>query len=124
MKHQKHIILLFLVFITTSLFSVTPSASPNKSNCEIFIASAFSPNNDGINDIFKPMFYCTLHEYKFAIYDRFRGLLFYTTNQDEGWDGYNKTEKMGIGVYEYLVFYKVNPNDEQQHKYGNITLLI
>lgn len=55
---------------------------------QIFIPSSFTPNKDGLNDVFKPTgLHITDDHYLFVIYDRWGEVVFKTTNPEEGWDG-------------------------------------
>jgi gliding motility-associated-like protein len=57
----------------------------------VYVPSAFSPNNNGLNDGFKPsLFNVKNRNYVFRIYDRWGEKLFETNNIDEEWDGVYK----------------------------------
>lgn len=71
------------------------------------VANVFSPNNDGINDYFKPL-NVSIRNYRISIFDRGGGKVFATKglnmNDWPGWDG--KAEKGGdapVGVYYYVL---------------------
>lgn len=86
---------------------------------KIYIANAFSPNNNGLNDVFKPQIsYANLDEYSLAIYNRFGGVVFNTEDINEGWDGGDAPD----GVYVYLMKY-TDQNGEIQRLRSTITLL-
>jgi gliding motility-associated-like protein len=52
----------------------------------IYVPNAFSPNFDGVNDVFMPRTE-GVTDYKLYVYDRWGKLAFYTENLYEGWDG-------------------------------------
>ena len=55
---------------------------------QIFVPSSFTPNQDGLNDLFKPIgLNVADDQYLFMIYDRWGHLVFQTTDPEEGWDG-------------------------------------
>ena len=55
---------------------------------QIFIPNSFTPNQDGLNETFKPTgLHITDNHYLFVIYDRWGEVVFKTTNPEEGWDG-------------------------------------
>ena len=65
-----------------------------------FIPNLFTPNNDGLNDVFKPI----VPYYKSAslqIFDRWGNLTFNTNNLEQGWDGKYKGENTQCDVYVY-----------------------
>ena len=60
----------------------------NDPEMQIFIPNSFTPNQDGLNDVFKPTgLHITDDHYLFVIYDRWGEVVFKTTNPEEGWDG-------------------------------------
>jgi len=71
------------------------------SNCPIyiFVPNAFSPNNVGNNDLFKPLINCRILSYWFNIYNRYGQLIFSTTNTGKGWDGTIKGSAQNAGVF-------------------------
>jgi gliding motility-associated-like protein len=90
---------------------------------KIYIPNSFSPNGDGINDVFYIQG-STIREDDFSlqIYNRANKLVFISTNVNYGWDGIGKDGKeVSIGVYIYLV--KLNSGGERITKTGSITLI-
>jgi gliding motility-associated-like protein len=54
----------------------------------LFVPSAFTPNNDGLNDEFKPFVPgFEVEDYRFEVYDRWGKVLFQTRSLDTGWLG-------------------------------------
>jgi len=66
---------------------------------QAFIPTAFSPNDDGINDIFEP-FFNNPTEYKLQVFDRWGNQLF---DKKEGWDGRFDGKRMNTGVYLWVL---------------------
>ncbi|MCB9053959.1 MAG: gliding motility-associated C-terminal domain-containing protein [Lewinellaceae bacterium] len=70
----------------------------------IYIPNAFSPNEDGRNDEFRPFLqFGTPADYTLSIYDRYGGKLFETTDVDKGWDGKSRGKRVPVGLYVYHV---------------------
>ena len=92
------------------------------SNCRLVIPNTFSPNNDEINDEFKPIINCELEKYEFLIFNRWGQLIFKTNNKNERWDGKYKSVECPMGVYMYLVNYKFY-SQESKNCYGDVLLL-
>ncbi len=88
----------------------------------LYIPSAFSPNGDGINDVFKPVGeYLT--DFDMYIFDRWGEEIYHTTDITKGWDG---TVHGGTVSQEDTYIYKITVTDAQhnQHSYiGNVTLI-
>ena len=54
----------------------------------VWVPSAFTPNGDGMNDIYKPLFHNIIEEsYELFIFDKWGKLVFETTDVNKGWDG-------------------------------------
>jgi gliding motility-associated-like protein len=53
----------------------------------LYVPSAFTPNKDGKNDIFKPLLFGKVRQFHFTIYNRWGQIVFETSQLDKGWDG-------------------------------------
>jgi gliding motility-associated-like protein len=91
-------------------------------NCQLFVPSAFTPNNDGKNDKFNPQTICPTEQFECLIYSRWGELIFRTTSQFNQWDGKYKGEDCSTGVYVYLIRYKFS-RQQPKNVNGTITLL-
>lgn len=94
----------------------------------IFIPNVFSPNDDGINDVF---FIQSNEEvalvYTFRIFDRWGSLMFedfeFQANDPEhGWDGTLKGEDMNPGVFTYVAEVLTSRGDTRLIS-GDVTLV-
>jgi len=96
------------------------SAESCVDNCPIYILpNAFTPDNNGQNDIFEPREKRFIARVDFKVYDRWGKLIFKTENPDLLWDGKNLSgKKLPTGTYFYkcIVFEQlyngVQPQDE------------
>jgi gliding motility-associated-like protein len=92
-----------------------------KDQDNFFVPTAFSPNDDGVNDILlvKGNNIATLH---ITIYDRWGNKVFESESQSEGWDGNygGKTEDAGTFVYYARGTYT---DGTTFNKKGNVTLV-
>jgi gliding motility-associated-like protein len=70
--------------------------------CELFIPSAFSPNGDGLNDVFEVKGRQPL-TYLINIYNRQGNLVFTSRNVGDTWDGSHNGQPAASDVYFYLV---------------------
>jgi gliding motility-associated-like protein len=80
--------------------------------CELHIPDGFSPNNDHLNDVFKPVINCALSDYTFTIYDRYGRVAFRTNEVQQGWKGTFGASNAPTGLYVWQLRYK-NPNNQQ-----------
>ncbi|MCZ2130965.1 MAG: gliding motility-associated C-terminal domain-containing protein [Bacteroidia bacterium] len=72
-----------------------------RNNYRVFLPNAFSPNGDGLNDIFKPIVR-GFDKLDFRIYNRWGELIFHTL-KDEGWDGTYQGQAVPSGVYSFTL---------------------
>ena len=93
----------------------------------IYIPNAFSPNGDGVNDIFKAYAAdgLTVISYELHLYDRWGNTLYTTTDIDEGWDGVFLNEAMNPGVYVWWLRAKVIScrNEIDLFEKGDVTIM-
>jgi len=108
--------------IVTDSFNCTQTKSiivDELCKTEVFIPNAFTPNNDNLNDSFKPIFKTkNLIKYEFKIFDSWGNEVFTTTDPTKAWDAKNSS----IGVYVVLVNYQYKGFFPQTQK-GTVTLL-
>jgi gliding motility-associated-like protein len=92
-------------------------------NCvAISIPNAFTPNKDGINDIFKPFITQEVFEYSFLIFNRYGQKIFETNDYLKGWDGTFKGTAQPRNSYVYLISFK-NINGVVSENKGIVTLI-
>lgn len=86
------------------------------------IPTGFTPNGDGINDLFRPLGSAEYaDQYQISIFNRWGQEVFRSTDPLMGWDGnYNGSQAL-TGVYAYVITYK-NTSGEAKVVKGNITL--
>ncbi len=89
-----------------------------------FIPSAFSPNGDGKNDVFRIFNLRYQKITEFRIFNRWGQEVYGTTNTAEGWNGRNSHtgEPADMGVYQYLIR-TVRPDGTPQLYKGDVMLM-
>lgn len=88
---------------------------------EMYVPNAFTPNNDGTNDVLYVRGIC-LESLTFMIFNRWGEKVFETADQRNGWDGTYKGEDLNTGVFVYRLEGKTFDGKAYSSK-GNITLL-
>ncbi len=74
---------------------------------DLLLPNAFTPNSDGLNDVFRPIFRgWEPGSYFMQIYSRWGQLLYETTNPSEGWDGTADGVPLPPGVYAYVIAFE------------------
>lgn len=93
----------------------------------IWIPNSFSPNNNGLNEVFMPVTMGIRDEnYEFVIYDRWGAEIFRSTSKTEGWDGNFKSKQAPSGLYFYRLSYAtldLNGKYSRMNATGSIVLL-
>lgn len=74
-----------------------------KTNPNVFVPTAFTPNGDGRNDVIRPIAVGIEKINYFSIYNRWGERVFYTTADRAGWDGKVNGTPQGSGVYVWMV---------------------
>ncbi len=89
----------------TNMCGTKTDSSQVYENCDfpIYMPSAFTPNGDGRNDIFRVPSQNKNKLIRLLIYNRWGQLLFITTNISEGWDGTYKVYPEPSGTYIYYL---------------------
>ena len=70
---------------------------------KLLMPSAFTPNGDGLNDVFRIPAGTTLNRVRFSIFDRWGNIVFQTSDINKGWDGSYKGTPLATGVFVYLI---------------------
>jgi gliding motility-associated-like protein len=87
----------------------------------IYIPNAFTPNGDGVNDIFM-VNASNVKEFNFSIYDRWGELIYKTTSTATGWDGIYKGKKLPPAAYIYYAQFEF-PDGQKINKKGSVILI-
>lgn len=70
---------------------------------KFWMPSAFTPNDDGKNDVFRIPSDASLSLYEFIIYDRWGNIVFKTKDISKGWDGTDQGKNLSTGAYIYFI---------------------
>ncbi|MBI35501.1 MAG: hypothetical protein CMP67_09085 [Flavobacteriales bacterium] len=92
----------------------------------LYIPNSFTPNNDGLNDVFKPVYHGTIEKYQFTVYNRWNRVVFTTNNINEGWNGIYENEMQTNDVYVYRISYNYVTQyggRKNEERTGTVTLL-
>ena len=114
---------LIAIDVNGCIDSVTQTFELND-NLKLNVPNSFTPNGDGLNDVFLPIFNAEsgVKEYKFEVYNRWGQLVFETGDLTTGWDGKYKTKICQQGSYNWIIYYQ----DFSKNPYnvnGHVTLI-
>jgi gliding motility-associated-like protein len=109
----------YILQVTDSNNCVTSKMVTVTENCpqQLFIPNAFSPNGDGLNDVFN-IVTTGVESYEIQIFNRWGIQIFSSQNYLQGWDGKNAPNDL----YLYQVTYKLKDKPTTTIN-GNVTLM-
>lgn len=95
--------------------------------CEFELPTAFTPNGDGINDIYEWKAKCNgLQTYTMRIYNRWGDKVFESNNPNIGWNGKYQDEGQPVGTYAVYVlatYVLGNGSNGESNKQTSLTLM-
>ena len=91
--------------------------------CSIYFPTAFTPNNDRINDVFKILNPYNLTDFHIVIYDRWAQKVFESTDYTKGWDGTIKGQRAEMASYVWYCEF-INPGHTTKTKMKGQVILI
>ncbi len=100
-------LLLFTLFISVSATAFSLLPENHDLPPKVYIPNAFSPNGDGVNDIFKiEAGDIIIEDFQMKVFNRWGTMLFESTDYTKGWDGKFKNQVVTPDVFVYSVQYR------------------
>lgn len=90
--------------------------------CKLALPSAFSPNGDGVNDVFKVIHPFPVSSFYLIIYNRWGQKIFETNDIAQGWNGMINSMYQPTGVYIWTLSL-VDNDSLSQTVHGTVTLI-
>jgi gliding motility-associated-like protein len=90
---------------------------------DVFIPTAFSPNDDQQNDAFEAFPQANFKIKSVSIFDRWGELVFKSTDSTKTWDGKFKGQACGEGVYIYVITYMNIKTSVEETISGDVNLV-
>jgi gliding motility-associated-like protein len=89
---------------------------------DIYMPTAFTPNHDRKNDLFKPILIGIKKFSYFAVFNRWGQRIFYSTDPGKGWDGTNSGVALQPDMYVWMVE-GIGDNKITIQKKGTVVLI-
>jgi len=91
--------------LTCGNFPLVLNILPENCESDLYIPNVFSPNSDGINDVFQAYFASekNIANFQLTIFDRWGNLLFQTKQPNNGWNGISKNQAVAQGMYIWFI---------------------
>jgi gliding motility-associated-like protein len=97
------------------------SVERGMNDCAIYIPTAFSPNGDGLNDVFKARLQDDITGFRMSVFGRWGQLVYETADPESGWDGKMKGADLPPGTYVWRITY-TDSKKQQMQQQGTLTL--
>lgn len=94
----------------------------NIRDCAVFVPTAFSPNGDGQNDLFRPKIHDDVHDYRLDVFTRWGQTVFSTNSPDGAWDGLFKGQALPTATYVWVLLY-TDSKQQARKQTGTVTLI-
>lgn len=113
----------YAVTAANSCGSAVSSIYVTERSCDVRFPTAFTPNNDGINDIFTALHAYNITDYHLTIYNRWGQLIFTSDDINKGWDGTTRGYPAPIGIFVWSCTYRKPGRNELINMRGMVTLI-
>ena len=87
-----------------------------------YIPNAFSPNNDGKNDVFKPMIFGNVVHYSFMVYNGWGQKVFESKDLLNGWNGTFHGANCDTDIFVWMCSYQLAGGNAENKK-GTVMLM-
>ncbi len=92
-------------------------------SCFITVPTAFTPNNDGLNDYLYPLVAYKATKLQFSVYNRFGERVFYSENWEDKWNGRYKGKDADVGTYVWILRFTNSDTGKQTEQKGTSILI-
>lgn len=107
--------------IATDTVRITVTVPDNFN--DIYVPTGFTPNNDGRNDVIRPLLPKTYELLEFSVYNRWGQRVFTTRQRGEGWNGRLADMPQDTGVYIWVVRARDNISQAIHERKGSFAIL-
>lgn len=106
---------------TSQLSAAVTGRTANPAGDNVYIPNMFSPNGDGVNDVFT-IYGSTILSMEMYVYNQWGQQVAIVKDQRRGWDGTMSGTKQPAGVYVYVVQVRLQNGTTITRK-GNVTII-
>ena len=90
----------------------------------VFIPNAFTPNGDGVNEVFKPIIQCPeISAFRMVVFNRWGESVFESADPGMGWDGITMNKPQAMDTYIYMVQYVIGDINVNKVEKGSVMLI-
>jgi len=111
------------LILCDTIIDVPIEVEPTVYSPQLEMPNVFTPNNDGINDYFKPIIMQGVEHFEIVIYNRWGQEMYRSGEKLTGWDGKFNGNECSEGVYFWEVQYVFENEMKRNNLIGQLTLL-
>ena len=93
------------IFSPCGNYNDTINVTTESCECKFVVPTAFSPNKDGVNDMFRVLSTCALSKFRLSVYNRWGEKVFESNDFQFGWNGMYKNELQPMRTYVWTCSY-------------------
>lgn len=102
--------------------SYTDSVKITTGICNLNLPNAFTPNKDGLNDLFRVKYPFPVKQFNMAIFNRWGQKIFESADITRGWDGTYKGSAASMDTYTWMISL-TDAEGKKQQAHGTVTLI-
>jgi gliding motility-associated-like protein len=95
----------------------------DKGACGFYLPSAFTPNGDGLNDVFKPISAVMPSYFKMRVFNRWGELVFQSADASKGWNGVFRGRLQEQGGYAWIIEMRETDQEKMRVLKGTVLLV-
>ena len=113
----------YSVTVTNKCLTATTQTYVNEAQCYPVFPTAFTPNNDNLNDNFAQAEPFDCFTYRLRIYNRYGQVVFETSSPFGYWNGSFRGAGVSAGTYIWQCSYQRTNNDKEIRIHGSVLIL-
>lgn len=90
--------------------------------CDVYVPTAFSPNGDGANDVFRAKINDDIRDYRLSVYSRWGNAVFDSHDPAISWNGRYQQQELPAGAYIWVLLYTDSKNQARRQQ-GTVMLV-
>jgi gliding motility-associated-like protein len=114
---------IYSVTVSNQCGATTVNTVVNPSSCIVYFPSAFTPNGDGKNDVFRVLNVPNFSSYRLTIFNRWGQRIFETSDRTQGWNGLLNGTLQTTDVFIWVCQFQKKPGEPKEMMRGTVTLI-
>ena len=91
----------------------------------VYIPDAFTPDGDGLNDVFRPEISALerVESYELQVFNRWGEQIFVSPDPRIGWDGTYRSQSAMPGIYQFRLRFRIAGQAREEEYFGKVALI-